>query len=482
MSSTAETTERLSPQEQLKTAECSRLLEALGLIGNVSAGIQVDINAATKTLPDGTCTDAPLCDHNCRTMTDGQVTGHYDCPAAHSLHPELRTRSLAPMELIVEGIERSASGVRRFNQQFIADGFDEYVEKFRIPKTVKPILERALSQQRAEVNLFGGNPELHPSITDAITTLKQKGYVVSLTTTGGRFMRDPEFVERILRNPPNVVAVSADDFDTPDDIDALGRTSLKKIKELHDKTPFLYGQKRKTYEAAYVAILSNLYPKFPRVLFNLVIHPGNIGSIEEIIGSLGRNFPTSIMNPYPVQSAFFQGESTFTPNHLSAMERCVDARISEHLSGHNPLVPRLHYWLMLKAACITYADDPAQISRCLSGYDTWKCYEHVGAGRYLQSGASLEIVTQPRIAGGHLGCYWNPATITSRETQTWDMEPTAVSAFLTSGMLEIARRSPSPCGGCNFPRLNFDMISTELGMEESLIPAYLELRKQYVGF
>lgn len=474
--------ERPSPQEQLKTAELSRTLEALGFIGTVSGGIQVDINATTKTLPDGTFTDAPLCDHNCRTVTDGRVTGHYDCPAAHSLHPELRTRSLAPMTLIVEGIERSASGARRFNQQFIADGLGEYVENFRIPNTVKPVLERVLSQQRVEVNLFGGNPELHPEITDAIALLKEKQFVVNLTTTGGRFMRDPEFLSRILECPPNVVAVSADDFDSPEEIDALAQLPPQEIAKRHQNVHFHFGQRRKALEAAYVANLTNLNPSFPRVLFNLVIHVGNIHSIEAIIESLRRNYPKAVVNPYPAQSAFFHGEPTFRPDHLSAMERCVDARISDHLADHKQLVPRLHYWLMLKSVFITYADDPSQISRCLAGYDTWKCYEHVGAGRYLQSGASPAIVTQPRIAGGHLGCYWNTETTTTRDAKTWEIQPDDVSSFLASGMLEIARRSPSPCGGCIMPRLNFDMISTELGMDEALLPAYFKLRRENIGF
>lgn len=474
--------ERPSPQEQLKTAELSRTLEALGFIGTVSGGIQVDINAATKALPDGTFTDAPLCDHNCRTVTDGRVTGHYDCPAAHSLHPGLRIRSLAPMEMIVDGIERTASGARRFNQQFVADGFDEYIENFRIPKTVKPILERVLSQQRVEVNLFGGNPELHPAITDAIALLKEKQFVVNLTTTGGRFMRDPEFLSRILECPPNVVAVSADDFDSPEEIDALAQLPPQEIVKRHRNVHFHFGQRRKAYEAAYVANLSKLYPEFPRVLFNLVIQAGNIDSIEEMTGSLRRNFPRTTINPYPAQSAFFHGEPTLTTHHLPAMEKCIDTRISEHLSGRDPFVPRLHYWLMLKSAFITYADNPSQTSRCLSGYDTWRCYDSVGAGRYLQSGTSPEIDTHPRIAGGNLGCYWNNETTTMKGTKTWEMRPDDVSSFLASGMLEIARHSPSPCRGCTFPRLNFDMISTELGMDEALRPAYLQLRKAFAGF
>lgn len=47
---------------------------------------------------------------------------------------------------------------------------------------------------------------------------------------------------------------------------------------------------------------------------------------------------------------------------------------------------------------------------------------------------------------------------------------------------ELAEQTDRPCAGCVFPRLGFDMVSLERGMNEKLVPTYLELRKEYVGF
>lgn len=466
----------LDQATQLERRNISAYMEKLGLIGQVSAGIQVDVNAALKSFSDGRFSDAPLCDHNCRTVTDGVVTGSYDCPAARTLNRGLKVKDMAPMDQIIAGIDMAAAGARLANQTFVGEYLDIYFDTFRIPCVVQPVLEKALLQHKIEVNLFGGNPELHPDITDGIRTLREKGYIVNLTTTGGRFLRDSKFLEEIGVHPPHSIAVSADDFASPIEIDTLFQSSLQEIVKLRARIGPNYGQKQKSHEAIYTAKL------FPQVLFNMVIHPGNLDRIEETIAALRRNFPAAIVNPFPAQTAFFNGESSFSSHHIPLLEKCIDARISEHFTDNFQLAPRLHYWLMLKSIFLTHRDNPSLIPRCLSGYDSWKCYTTPGANRYLQTGASQVIYDSRKTAGGHLGCYWNPNTFTLTDRQTWDMQPGEVSAFLTSGMMDIARRSSSPCAGCNFPRLNFDIMSTELGMDKALLPAYFKLRHENIGF
>lgn len=44
------------------------------------------------------------------------------------------------------------------------------------------------------------------------------------------------------------------------------------------------------------------------------------------------------------------------------------------------------------------------------------------------------------------------------------------------------KNKDNPCPGCIMPRLMFDGISTELGLNEKLLPAYFKLRKEYFGF
>ena len=117
-----------------------------------------------------------------------------------------------------------------------------------------------------EVNLFGGNPELHPEVADIIGELTASGHNVHFTTTGGSFMRSSQFLEQILEHPPSKLALSADDFDDESDIRALASMSLDELKAAWRKTPRLHGQRRKAHEAIYTAKLANTIDGFPPIL------------------------------------------------------------------------------------------------------------------------------------------------------------------------------------------------------------------------
>src|SRR5207237_9228690 len=81
-----------------------------------------------------------------------------------------------------------------------------------------------------EINLFVGNPEMHPHIHEIIAQLIREGYSVTLTTTGKRFLTSPEFVRRIRECPPTRIALSADDL--PPDVDEIRRLAVLSLPEL----------------------------------------------------------------------------------------------------------------------------------------------------------------------------------------------------------------------------------------------------------
>lgn len=160
-----------------------------------------------------------------------------------------------------------------------------------------------------------------------IAKLKKAGHSVNLTTTGGRFLRDPEFPTEILKSPPHILALSADDFDNPEQITSLSNLDLEDILSQRNRIPFQFGQKRKALEAAYVTRLSQMHPGFPPILLNLVIHPGNIDRCEEVMVALRSHFPRALINPYPAQTAFYHGEPDFSPDHFPRLEQFIDNRI-----------------------------------------------------------------------------------------------------------------------------------------------------------
>lgn len=464
--------------DQLQSAR-DRLL-SLGMMYQVSGGIQVDLNVGTRTLSDGQLVDAAFCDHNCRIETNGQLTGHYECPASFTLNPGIKASSLAPADVLESGVETVANGIRQFNEQFVTgDAFKRYTNSFNIRDPEKAVIVECLRGKAIEVNCFGGNPELHPHVLPFIRALS--GNRINLTTSGGIFMRDSDFVRQMLEVPPTVIAFSADDFKGPEHITALNKLERDELRAHRNKIPAIFGQRRKAVEAVHAAKLAQETPGFPQVLFNLVVHPGNIKYIEEMIDSLRSEFPGILVNPYPAQSSFENKPAIFSQEHLPVLERFIDRRIAEHIDGHEGIVPRLSYWLMLKAAIIQDEAPEAIIER-LSGNGTWKCFNQPGADRYVQIGASPHIHTDQRIAGGYLNCFWNSGTIFGGETQLWSgVRPSDVVLYM-SEVDAIARQAENLCSGCLMPRLVFDMVSTELGMDGDLIEEYVALRKQTAGF
>lgn len=465
---------RAGSQEKLSR----ELLTEQGLI-SVSGGIQIDINVVERTIGGIKC-DGVLCDHNCTTK-DG---GDYNCPAAFTLNKGVKPR-YASAEEIQTGILETQRGVRLANASMMASGvFGEYYDSFEIPEPVQQAIEGTIEDEVIEVNLFGGNPEMHPEvfqIAKGISSLPKTR--VNLTTTGRIFLQKPDLISRLTGSGVSMLALSCDKIDP----------SLLKETENYSRNDFLSqwktirplnGAEQKSLEALYTAHLLESYPdSSTRLLFNLVVHEGNIDSIYDIVTELGQQFPRALVNPYPAQSSIEWGEALFNDECLPKVDSFVSWMIGEHLMRNPSLTKRIHYWIMLKAALDTYRSDPAKAARVISGYDIWKCYKSPGSARYVQVGASRGPWPGVKISpGGSLACFWNGG-VTKRGTELWGKtKAEEVSSYITADIQEIAKTQLRPCPGCIMPRLVFDLPSLEIGMSDEIKPAYLQLRKSVVGF
>ncbi|MSP14065.1 MAG: radical SAM protein [Chloroflexi bacterium] len=460
----------------------------LGVTSSISAGIQIDINSAMRRIENGKLRDASLCDHNCTTtMKEKPTGGNYTCPAAISLNSGFLSNSFAPADKILTGIENTISGIRIANERFIQGPFVNYCNNFFVPDEVAAILKKNILEGKIEVNLFGGNPEMHPSIALIISELNKQEYIINFTTTGRRFMRDSKFFDHILESPPQLIALSADDFESVDQIHELMDMTLEDLYKQWRKIPWYYGQRQKAYEAVFLAkrITQEKLNK-PKFLFNLVIHQGNISNVESIIRCLADIFPNCRVNPFPAQAAFIYESGSFDKHSIDLFGRFIDEMINAHISESTNLpnqniTKRIHYWLILKAAFEVYKSSPLILSDVLSGNGIWRCYATPGANRYVQIGKSSKYVDK-QVAGGHLGCFWNSQTVTYDDEQVWNMSGEGIGEYIAISHNRISSQSTNKCPGCAFPRLMFDIVTSELGIAKDIIPIYLLLRQKYVGY
>lgn len=449
-------------------------LTELGMMRQVSCGIQLDINAALHRGGDGRQYHATLCDHSCTTEN-----GHYSCPGSFILNPGVQSSTLATGKILQRGLEIAIEAVKCAKDRFLNESFGAYCEKFSIPADVARALASIISKRPIEINITGGNPELHPEIITILRYLHEDHEIVSnLTTTGRRFMLDRKFCEMVLQFPPDVLSLSADAFDSGAQVRELADKSADKLYEQWESVPATFGQRQKVFEAIYAAGLLKERQK-PDTGFNLVVHPGNIDRVEEIIVALGEAFPGFHIFPYPAQTGFMDGTGIF--NNLEVVEGFIDRMIKAHFGEPLPITRRLQYWLMLKAACLVHHDNSKAAADMIGGRGLWKCYREPGVIRYLQIGKGA-LPTGCMVGGGYLGCFWNQGTVTADDQQVWDMDVWAVVDYIAKGAGRLAAQSSKPCPGCGFPRLLFDVVSSEMGLNDNLLPAYLALRKDYAGY
>jgi hypothetical protein len=481
-------------QEALAAISPPTLVRKLGMVSSSFATIQIDLNVVHRSA-DTQGGEISLCDHNCTTAAAGQPTGgRYTCPAAMSLNKGARNTRPAPTSLLTEGLLTTVEGIAEAQRRFLADDLDAYMARESVPPSLRPAFAGELARQRIAVNLFGGSPETHPGVLEIMTTLQRRGVEVHLTTTGRRILRDRAFRDRFLQSPPDLIGLGADDFESPDDIDHLFRMDFDELTTLWRRTPWQHGQRRKAIEAVQICKLSTL-SDFPQILFNFVLHAGNLPFVERMLDNLSRyTGGRAILNPYPVQSAFMNGAGELGGAALDQLSAFVDEAISAHLARAGDRHPRWNltnrfpYWMLLRAL-LDQAASPRLISDQVGGDGVWRCYARRGAGRCVQVGAGLPhggISTDPyggRSAhpGGHLGCFWNADTITDQR-QFWTLDSAAVADWILDGRQLAARQSERPCRGCLFPRMSTDGVSLELGLSAPAAERYRAVRRHYLGY
>ena len=445
-------------------------LRRLGFIYDAFSGIQIDINSAWKKGDQGEIS-ASLCDHNCTLKVGG-----YDCPAAISANKGIIKKSLAPTEVLLKWILLAAKGLRSTRSLYLINDFDAQCKLFEIPPDVATAMRVGMARSDIEVNLFGGNPEMHPGILDLIRQLKSEGLRVNMTTTGRRLLRKPAFVEGLATSGLDLIAFSADDFNLDDLAQAILMDRIE-IKTEWKKIPASHGQRQKAIEALHGAMLvRDLGEQFPiKILFNMVISRVNIRHVRHIIETLEGIFPFVLMNPFPAQHGFWGGKDLFKPDDLEELERLADWFIDRTLANER-FFRRLQYWLLIKAVFATWSD-PSHIAQAID--QMWRCYRAPGADRYLQIGRSPLTKSDEQHPGGYLGCFWNLDTVTG---STQIKSAAQVRSYLRGGMRELSKQAAHPCPGCSMPRLMHDLITTQAGMNPELIPAFLELRQKHAGF
>lgn len=463
-----------------------RLLASMGVVRNVFAAIQVDIQPIFRAVGNARA-EVTMCDHNCTVAVDGVATGgHYTCPAALSLNRGSGRPVLAPTELVVDGLRNTITGLRHARGRFMSEVFPRYVAECAIPDVVAQQLRAAIDTDRLEVNLFGGSPESHPGYADIVEALHGLAVDVHLTTTGRRIIRDEAFREAFLQSPPELLGLGADDFDSPADTARLFSQSYVDMAREWQSVPWQHGQRRKAVEAAQIVRLSEEDGRFPPLLFNLVVHERNIEWITELLDVLTEHAPAAILNPYPSQTGFLGEHGSFTPDQVDLFSRFVDQMLDQHRSlargqaARWNLVPRVQYWLMQRAA-LDVAPDAAAARDLVAGAGVWTCYRDPGAGRCVQIAAGGRPDAEQRYAGGHLGCFWNKETITAGG-QVWDMSGDAVADWVLAGRVATGADARQPCQGCAFPRMSFDSISLELGLGPDVRGRYFDLRRELLGY
>jgi hypothetical protein len=464
-------------------------IRQFGMATNHFAGIQFDVNVVAQRIGAG-LREAHLCDHNCTLLVNGNPTGgQYDCPAATSLNSGLIAGSLARGPLILQGIAHILEGLSYARKDFFENDFDLYVSNFNVIPAVAQGLRQLVNSASVEVALFGGSPEIHPDILMLIRELKDAGYPVHVTMTGRKMLKEPKFVEELLLYPPDLVGVSADDFDGPDQVAFLGSLNEAELVQAWRAIPHTHGQRQKAYEAMYLVKLAARYGtrRFPRLLFNIAIHPGNLPYMDSLLKNLTRYAPGVMLNPFPVQTGFWHAPGRFSEQEVWRLEEFVDRTLSAHhdlVEGRAvswAMVPRLHYWLLLKSVFETFRDDPRRIANTIGGDGLWTCYGAAGSGRYIQVSSSSRIRHQHSCAGGHLACFWND-TVTDEEGPLWERPNNATYEYVTRTRSLIAGTKDAPCPGCGFPRLVSDCISAETGMNVELRRVYLRLRRAHLGY
>ena len=454
---------------------------------NVYAGIQPDDCVVWRRVPGG-YQNFSLCNHTCVTEVNGKPTGgNYVCDASFVFASG--AKGFAPRQAIV-GWTRSVAAAHAIARDiFFEYHFNDYCDEFCVSSSWAEAIKLELTDpnKKVEVNRFGGSPEMLKECAGIIADCKQAGFIVNLTTPGRRLMIDAQFVKDLAADPPQILAMSFDDVG-PDEIKRLAKMDLDAIKAEWKTISPHHGQRQKAYEGLYAAKLM-LEMEVPiKLLFNVVIHPGNIRHLDNLLATLSECVPGCFANPYPAQS-FNNEPPCWTVESLPALRAHVLHFIEGTLAGTPGITRRISYYNMLEAAYRKwFRKDPKRLLEFMSGIGAWDITLRPGAYRYAQIGKSTEVINRPfeelPLPGGHLGCFWNPILGLPKHVngsieelaETITMGMVKRGRELRRGRLEYVQTSNV------MPRLAFDTVSTELGIPFELVVEYIRTRKEYCGF
>jgi len=448
----------------------------------VYAGIQPDDCVVWKKVQGG-YQESSMCNHSCVIEVNGKPTGgNYICEASFVFAKGSLPR-FVPRETIVRWTRIVAVAHALARDMFFERYFNTYCEEFHIPPSWADAIRYELTSldKKVEVNRFGGSPEMLRDCAGIISDCKKYGLVVNLTSPGRRFMQDAQFIEDICRNPPHMLAMSFDDMDSKE-IFKISKMSLGEIKNGWKKISPLHGQRQKAYEGFFTARLMQQMNVPVTIMFNVVIHPGNVNNLDNILTTITECIPGSLANPYPAQ-AFGSDPVCWTSESLPALHSHIINFIEGTLQGRVGITRRLHYYMALESAFRKWQHNVTRLCEFLSGIEAWDSTARPGAYRYAQIGKNMKILgldaDKLPVPGGHLGCFWNPSLGFSEHID--DLTVEQVAETMLTGMVKHGRELLTRKSNI-MPRLMFDVVSTELGLPSELIPEYLNTRLEYAGF
>ena len=390
--------------------------------------------------------------------------GGYDCPSAFTKNPKVKPKFVASNNIL----KWVGYGNKALNEHYkmLPYKLQDYYLHYLIPENIQNYISTLVVKPVTEVNLFGGNPEMHPEVLKIGNKLSQNNKV-TLTTTGRRFLLSKNFCEEFKQSSIKTLALSLDDTNVKE-VETYLNSSCVGLKNEWKKIDPLWGQKQKVLQAIYT--LKEFEFTDVTIVLNTVIHENNIQDILPLLDFLDSEFKNVLINPYFVQSTFDYQiiKAKNKRKYLLYVNKIVNKMIEYHFTEKR-IVKRLHYWLALRAMLnkFQYTDS---VYSYLSG-NMWKCYTDPILP-YLQIGKGNNSSS----IGGKLGCFWNTETI-SEEKQIQNTRE--VTRYLNSKMKTLA--SEKSCS-CFFPRLSGNLITTELGLNDSFKLEYLKLRKDYLQF
>ncbi len=454
---------------------------------NVYAGIQPDDCVVWKKVPGG-FRNHSLCNHSCVTEVNGVATGgNYTCDASFPFANG--AKGFAPREAIVGWTKAVAEAQAVAREMFFAHHFDRYCEEFQVSPTWAAAIRAELTDpnKKVECNRFGGSPEMLKECAGIISDCKKLGLIVNLTTPGRKFMTDRQFAEDIAADPPQILAMSFDDV-APDEIKRLAGMGLDELKAEWKKVPPHHGQRQKAYEGLYAAKLLKQMGVGVKILFNVVIHPGNIGHLNELLATLTGSVPGCFANPYPAQS-FNNEDLPWTEQSLPALREHILHFIAGTLAGTPGVTRRIEYYIMLEAAFRKWwPHNPKRLCQFMSGVGAWDFTLRPGAYRYAQIGKNTDVLDlqfdKLPLPGGHISCFWNPRLGLSEHINgsKEELAETLDTGMVRRGQL-LRRRNLVYVQTSNImPRLALDGLSTELGVPFELVHEHVATRREFCGF